>query len=224
MLLHLADVITPDEHERLLAIANATKFVDGRESASPRLAETKQNEQMSRSDPLMKEVAQLVGGALQRHSGFRAATMPRQMHSLRLSRYAEGMRYGMHVDAALMHDGATTTRADLSFTLFLAEPESYDGGELALESFGDETRVKLPARHLVVYPTGRLHEVRPVTRGTRLVVVGWVQSFVRAQADREVLWNLARAMELVFASEGKSRAYDLLLESHTDLLRRWAEV
>lgn len=223
MLLRIPDVITPEEHLRLLAIAGATRFVDGRESASPRLAETKHNEQMARTDPAIAEVARLVGGALERHPAFRAATMPNRMHSLRLARYGVGMRYGAHVDAALMNDGGHTSRADLSFTLFLSEPDSYEGGELELESTGDSTRLKLPARHIVVYPTGRLHGVREVTRGERLVVVGWVQSYVRAAADRELLWNLGQAMELVHAREGKSRAYDLLLATHTELLRRWAE-
>ncbi|MFO0697093.1 MAG: Fe2+-dependent dioxygenase [Polyangiales bacterium] len=223
MLLRFPELITADEHARLLEIARSATFVDGRESASPKLAETKNNEQMSRSDPAMAEVARIVGGALERCVAFRAATLPKQMHSLRLSRYVEGMRYGKHVDSALMHDGGRVARADLSFTLFLAEPSAYEGGELCLETGAGETVLKPPARDAVVYPTGELHEVRTVTKGERLVVVGWVQSFVRAPADRALLWDLAQAMDLVYASEGKSRAYDLLVRSHTELLRRWVE-
>lgn len=223
MLLRFADVLTPDELTRLSAIARSTSFVDGRETAGPRLGETKQNEQMARSDPSLAEVARLVGGALERCAAFRAATLPRQMHSLRLARYREGMRYGKHVDAALMSDGGMPVRADLSFTLFVSPPESYDGGELCLETGADETMVKLPAGHLVVYPTGQLHEVRAVTRGERVVVVGWVQSFVRAPEDREALWELSQAIDLTYEREGKSRAYDLLTRTHTNLMRRWVE-
>lgn len=223
MLLTFPDVLTPDELTRLYAIANVTTFVDGRETAGPRLADAKQNEQMARTDPSLGEVARIVGGALERCAPFRAATLPKQMHSLRLSRYREAMRYDKHVDAALMSDGGTPVRADLSFTLFLSEPSAYDGGELALETGIGETIVKPPAGHLVVYPTGQLHEVRVVTRGERLVVVGWVQSFVRAAEDREALWELNQAIGLTFAREGKSRAYDLLTRTHTNLMRRWVE-
>jgi PKHD-type hydroxylase len=224
MMLTFADVITEEEHGALLEIARGTTFVDGRESASPRLADMKHNEQMSRSDARIGDVAKIVGAALGRSGAFRFATMPKQMHSLRLARYREGMRYGKHVDAALMQDGTGFVRVDLSFTLFLSPPETYDGGELVLETGSEESTVKLPARHLVVYPTGQLHEVRAITRGERLVVVGWVESYVRSAADREALWDLHRAMELVHEAEGKSRAYDLLLKTHTALFRRWVEV
>lgn len=223
MILHFEDLISEDELASLIGIAARTDFVDGRESASARLADVKHNEQMSRTDPAIADVARIVGAAFERSTAFRSATLPKQMHSLRLARYRVGMHYGKHVDAALMHDGPRPSRADLSFTLFLSDPSSYDGGELCLESGSGDTVLKPPARHVIVYPTGQLHEVRRVTRGERLVVAGWVQSFVRAQADREVLWDLSRAMELVVAQSGKNRAYDLLVRAHSDLLRRWVE-
>lgn len=223
MLQTFPDVITPEEHETLLAIAGRTTFVPGLETANKRLAGTKLNEQMMLADPAAVDVAKIVGAALSRHSALRAATIPRQVHSLRLSRYRAGMRYGKHVDAPLMQDGPLALRADLSFTLFLSQPKEYEGGELSLETGSGDARLKLPARHVVVYPTGQLHEVREVTHGERLVVLGWIQSFVREPSARETLWDLSVAMELVHASEGKSRAYDLLLKSHSNLLRRWAE-
>lgn len=224
MLQTFAEIITPAEHAELLSIAGGTQFVSGLESASARLVDTKHNEQMARTDPAIAQVAKIVGGALARHSAFRAAALPRQMHSLRLSRYGVGMRYGKHVDAALMVDGGVHARADLSFTLFLSDPSSYQGGELCLESGSGDTCFKLPARHLLCYPTGQLHEVREVTEGERLVVIGWVQSYVRDTTQRETLWDLSVAMELVHAAEGKSRAYDLLVKSHASLLRQWGEV
>ncbi len=223
MLQTFADVLTPAEHESLLAIADRTTFVSGLETASRRLADTKQNEQMMLADPANAEVSKIVGTAISRHSAFRTATMPRQVHSLRLSRYRAGMRYGKHVDAPLMQDGPLALRADLSFTLFLSDPKDYQGGELCLETGSGDARLKLPARHMVVYPTGQLHEVREVTAGQRVVVLGWIQSFVREHAARETLWDLSVAMELVHAAEGKSREYDLLMKSHANLVRRWAE-
>jgi len=223
MLQTFADVLTPAEHESLLAIADRTTFVSGLETASRRLADTKQNEQMMLADPANAEVSKIVGTAISRHSAFRTATMPRQVHSLRLSRYRAGMRYGKHVDAPLMQDGPLALRADLSFTLFLSDPKDYQGGELCLETGSGDARLKLPARHMVVYPTGQLHEVREVTAGQRVVVLGWIQSFVREHAAREMLWDLSVAMELVHAAEGKSRVYDLLMKSHANLVRRWAE-
>ena len=224
MLQRFANIITAVEHDDLLSLARATAFVPGTESASPRLADIKRNEQMARADPAVGTVAKLVGAALGRHSAFRAATLPRQMHSLRLSRYSPGMRYGKHTDAAIMMDGPVHARADLSFTLFLSEPDSYDGGELCLETGAGDTCFKLPARDLLCYPTGQLHEVREVIRGERLVVIGWVQSYVRDPVQRETLWDLSVAMELVYAEEGPSRAHGLLVKTHAGLLRQWGEV
>jgi PKHD-type hydroxylase len=220
MILTFEDVLSVEELARLHAIAAATTFVDGRESASADLASTKQNEQMSSVDPSMNEIAQIVGLALQRHASFASATLPRRMHSLRLARYRQGMRYGRHIDAAIMRDGGSSVRADLSFTLFLDDPESYEGGELHIGTDATARAFKLPARALVCYATGSLHEVREVTRGERRAVVGWIESFVHDAEDREVLYDLARVMACL--PEGANDARELLVKTHTNLLRRWA--
>jgi PKHD-type hydroxylase len=222
MILSFADAVDATTHRAILDdIANAD-FVDGRETAGERLAATKHNLQIARDHPASARVAERVLDALKRNVAFRSATVPRQLHSVIVSRYLPGMEYGTHVDEALM-GSATVWRADLSLTLFLVEPETYDGGELALESGSGETLVKLPARAMVCYPTGQLHRVLPVTRGERLAVVGWIQSHVRDGAAREALWDLARARDDVYAREGKSRAFDLINKTHTNLMRRWAE-
>ncbi len=222
MILTFEGALSVEEHAALSAIADKTTFVDGRESASVELASVKHNEQMSSADPSMSQVARIVGGALQRHATFASATLPRRMHSLRLSRYRVGMRYGRHVDAAIMYDGGSSLRADLSFTLFLDEPETYDGGELRIGADGAARTFKLPARALVCYPTGALHEVSEVTRGERRAVVGWVESFVPDAASREVLYDLSRAMAHLRGVDGASDARDLLSKTHANLLRRWA--
>ena len=223
MILTLADVIDPGEHAVLLELARTAPWVDGRETTAATLADTKHNQQVSRSSAVIGEAAKIVGAALLRNPTFMGAAQPRHMHSLRLARYGVGMRYGPHVDAALMQDGPIVARADLSFTLFLGEPDGYDGGELSLDTGAGAMRFKLPARAMVCYATGQLHEVLEVTRGERLVVVGWVHSLVRDAEARATLADLTQAIELVYSASGKSRAWDLLVRSRTNLLRRWAE-
>lgn len=222
MILTFADVLDDAAHAALLEAARAAEFVDGRETAGARLTTTKNNEQISRADPRMHDIAAVLLAALKRHDAFRASAYPRQLHGVIVARYRPGMEYGSHVDEALMGD-AHVYRSDLSVTAFLNPPEDYDGGELALESGSGELRIKLGARGLVCYPTGQLHRVLPVTRGERIVIVAWIQSYVRDASAREALWDLFQAREAIFAREGKSRAFDLVNKTHTNLLRRWAE-
>jgi PKHD-type hydroxylase len=223
MILTFDNVVTPEEHQALLGRIGSATFVDGRETAGVRLADTKKNLQIARGSPVLQEIADLLLGALKRNDAFRTATYPKQLHSVIVSRYEPGMTYGSHVDEALL--GTTVVwRSDMSLTLFLKPPTDYDGGELAVESGSGEMRVKLEAGSIVVYPTGQLHRVLPVTRGERLAVVGWIQSYVRDPHAREALWDLAQAREAVYARDGKSRAFDLINKTHTNLLRRWAEV
>lgn len=222
MILTFADIISADEQRAILERVAQAEFVDGRQTAGALLANRKNNEQIARDNEQLRAITAIVLDALRRHPGFCNAVYPKQLHSLLVSRYREGMRYGPHVDRALMGD-ETVWRTDLSLTLFLNEPDAYDGGELALESGSGELVVKLPARSIVCYPTGQLHQVRAVTRGERLVLVAWVQSYVRDAGAREVLCDLARALETLQQREGNSRAYDLVNKSHINLLRRWSE-
>jgi PKHD-type hydroxylase len=220
MILTFPEAVSVDEQRAILAEIAAAEFVPGRESAGAALAARKNNEQISRDSPHVKTIGVMLLEALRRNAAFRAAIYPKQLHSTLVSRYRPGMEYGAHVDAALMGD-ATLFRTDVSLTLFLNEPAEYDGGELALESGSGELRVKLPARALVCYPTGQLHRVTPVTRGERLVVVSWIQSHVRDGGAREVLRDLALALDKL--PPGADVARDLVNKAHTNLLRRWSE-
>jgi len=222
MILSFARILNEHEHAAVLEQLRAGRFVDGRQTAGADIAAIKQNEQLAPQSPQASRIAEIVLAALRRHEAFRSATQPQQLHSLLISRYRTGMAYGQHVDNALMGE-PKAWRSDLSITLFLNEPDSYDGGELALESGSGEVLVKLPARDMVCYPTGQLHRVREVTRGERLVVVAWIQSHVRDPRAREALWDLRQVMDDIIAREGKSRAYDLISKTYTNLLRRWAE-
>lgn len=220
MILTFPEAVSVDEQRAILAEIAAAGFVPGRETAGAALAASKNNEQIARDSPHVKTISAMLLEALRRNATFRAAVYPKQLHSTLVSRYRSGMEYGAHVDAALMGD-ATVFRTDVSLTLFLNEPADYDGGELALESGSGELRIKLPARALVCYPTGQLHRVTPVTRGERLVVVSWVQSHVRDGAAREVLRDLALALEKL--PQDATAARDLINKAHTNLLRRWSE-
>jgi PKHD-type hydroxylase len=222
MILTFAEVISADEQQAILAQIAAADFVDGRQTAGPLLAASKHNEQIRRDGAQLEHISAMLLQALRRNERFLSAVYPKQLHSLLVSRYREGMHYGPHVDRALMGD-AMLWRTDLSLTLFLNEPNEYDGGELALESGSGTVKVKLPARALVCYPTGQTHQVLPVTRGERLVVVAWIQSHVRDAGAREALSDLAAALEVTRGNKDHDAAYDLVNKTHINLLRRWAE-
>ena len=222
MILTFPEVITAEEQRAILAHVAAGEFVDGRQTAGVLLADRKHNEQIRRDGAQLEHITGMLLQALRRSERFLNAVYPKQLHSLLVSRYREGMHYGPHVDRALMGD-ATLWRTDLSLTLFLNEPDQYDGGELALESGSGAFKVKLPARALVCYPTGQTHQVLPVTRGERLVVVAWIQSHVRDADARETLCDLAAALEAMRGKKDHSTAYELVNKTHINLLRRWAE-
>ena len=222
MILTFPEVITSDELRAIMSHIAAADFVDGGETAGTTLAGIKNNQQVRRGSVPVQRVADIVLAALRRTPAFLNAVYPKQLHSMLVSRYREGMQYGAHVDQALMGD-AVVWRTDLSLTLFLNEPDAYDGGELALEYGSGETLVKLPARSLVCYPTGQLHRVKAVSRGERLVVVGWIQSYVRDNAAREALCDLGEAMELLRGREDLRAAQDLINKTHANLMRRWAD-
>ncbi|MEM6436188.1 MAG: Fe2+-dependent dioxygenase, partial [Cyanobacteria bacterium P01_D01_bin.115] len=134
-------------------------------------------------------------------------------------RYDTGMEYGRHVDNALMGN----QRSDVSFTVFLSEPQDYDGGELVVEGAADEQCYKLAAGTAIIYPSSTLHRVEPVTQGTRLVAVGWVQSWIRDAAKRELLFDLDTVRRSLYTQSGKSNEFDLLSKSLANLMRQWVE-
>lgn len=223
MLLQVAGALAEAELAALHTLAAGARFVDGRATAGALLHEVKRNEQVAHDDPALPEITRIVLAALKRNDAFRLATYANQLHGLMLARYRPGMAYGLHVDAALMGE-QQVFRSDLSLTLFLSAPESYDGGELELHTGAGVVLAKLAAGDLIAYDTGDLHQVRAVTRGERLVVVAWIQSFVRDPSVRAMLWDLAQARDELFAREGRSSTYERINRTHTNLLRRYAEV
>ena len=222
MILTLPDLVTPDELALIKQKIATVPFIEGKATAGELLKWVKNNQQIPWNHPVMKEITDLVMRALGRCDAFMSLAQPRRLAAMLVSRYEPGMAYGAHVDAPIMGE-PNHVRSDVSFTLFLNEPDTYQGGELAFENGSGETAFKLPARSAICYPTGQLHRVRPVEHGERLAVVGWVQSLVREPAIRELLHDLSEARELLVGQEGAGRAVELLTKSYSNLLRRNAE-
>ena len=197
----------------------AARFVDGRATAGFAARRVKNNEQVDASDRSLDKIRQLVTERILGHEIFRMAVRPKALTPLLFARYEKGKNYGSHVDDAMM--GAL--RTDVSFTLFLSDPKTYSGGELVIESAAGEDAYKPPAGSLVAYPTTALHRVAHVTRGERLVCVGWARSLIRDAAKRELLFDLDSARRAMFKREGKSAEYDLVAKSTANLMRMWVE-
>lgn len=219
MLITIADVLSHADLQEVCATLRAMRFEDGRATAGWSAKLVKDNEQ-AKEGAALDLLRERVSKAILANEVFSLAVRPKVLTPLVFSRYGGGQQYGTHVDNPLMNG----IRTDVSFTLFLADPDSYDGGELVIESVSGEEEIKLPAGHLVAYASTSLHRVAPVTRGERLVTVGWAQSYLRDAAQRELLFDLENAKRGVFANQGKTPEFDLLTKTSANLFRMWAEV
>ena len=218
MQIAIANVLSADEVGLVReTLAHAT-FEDGRETAGFAARLVKNNRQAA-NDRKTETIRKLIEERILGNDLFALAVRPKALTPVMFSRYEPGMHYGSHVDDALMHG----MRTDVSFTLFLSEPGSYEGGELVIESASGEDAVKLGAGSLIAYPSTTLHHVAPVTRGVRLAAVGWARSLIRDGARREMLFDLDTARRRLFDREGKSTEYDLVSKSLANLLRMWIE-
>lgn len=224
MILCIGDVLAGDALERVRGELEQVEFRDGRETAGWHARTVKRNTQASGRDHRVARLRDEVGTALEGHALFSMAARPHRITPVLFSRYEIGMEYGAHVDDAVMDSPRGRVRTDISFTLFLSDPESYDGGELVTDTTAGEQRYKLPAGSLVLYPSSTLHRVDPVTRGSRLAAVGWVQSQVRDPAQREILFDLDTARRQLFDREGKTGEFDAISKSLANLTRMWAQL
>ena len=213
----IGNVLSAEELDSLRTALARAQFADGRETAGFSARLVKNN--LQAADRRLETLRALVAERILGNELFRLAVRPKALTPLMFSRYDPGMQYGSHVDDALM-DGM---RTDVSFTLFLSEPESYDGGELVIESAAGEDAVKLAAGALVAYPSTSLHHVAAVTRGARYAAVGWARSLIRDAARRELLFDLDTARRQLFARDGKTAEFDLISKSTANLLRMWME-
>lgn len=224
MILCIADVLSSEALTRIRETLAATAFRDGRETAGWHARTVKRNEQADARRDEVQAIRGEVDEAIASSTLFQMAARPRRTKPVLFSRYEPGMDYGAHVDDAVMGAGGEAIRTDIAFTLFLSEPESYDGGELVTDTTAGEQHYKLPAGSMVIYPASTLHWVAPLSRGERLAAVGWCQSQVRDPGQREVLFDLDTTRRRIFNEQGKTADFDAVSKSVANLLRMWAEI
>ena len=227
MLIHLKNLLSADEvaHARRLLLADDAPWVDGARSAGGQAVQRKSNRQLAQDSPSAATLRELVLAALRRDPVFFSAALPRRIFNPLFNRY-EGAanHYGQHVDGAVLHSQTSGewVRSDLSCTVFLTEPDDYDGCELVVhDTFGPQA-VKLPAGDAVLYPGTSVHEVRPVTRGARIASFLWIESMVRGQEQRRLLFEMDMALLALRQRHGETDEAIRLTGTYHNLLRMWA--
>ncbi len=224
MLLALPSILSTEQLKRCSDLLASAEWVDGRATAGHQGAAVKNNRQLAEDSPLAHELGALVLHALERNPLFISAALPNRVYPPLFNRYESSMAFGSHVDNALrLHpvDGSKF-RTDLSATLFLTPPEDYDGGELLIEDAFGMQRVKLPAGNMILYPASSLHKVTPVTRGVRLASFFWIESMVRDDGERTLLFDLDSAIQRLAATNADEPARLQLTNCYHNLLRKWA--
>ncbi len=225
MLLHIPKVLNAEELAEMQALLKRANWVDGKVTAGTQSEQVKQNRQLPEDSPEAERARQIVLKALGRNALFFSAALPKKIYPPLFNRYADGMYFGAHIDNAVRTHAASGmhVRTDISSTLFLADPDSYDGGELVVEDTYGHQMVKLPAGDMVLYPGTSLHHVRPVTRGARLACFFWTQSMVRDDAQRTLLFDMDAAIATLREQVGDSTAVIRLTGNYHNLIRMWAD-
>jgi len=226
MLLHIPDVLTSEQVAQARAMLDGAEWVDGRVTAGHQSARAKDNQQIPDTSPAARQIGDLILNALQQNPLFITAALPLRVFPPLFNRYQGGQSFGTHVDNAIRQVTGTAhrIRTDLSATLFFSPPDEYDGGELVVEDTYGVHSVKLPPGHLVLYPSTSLHHVRPVTRGARVSSFFWLQSMVRDDSERTLLFDLDAAIRRVNQDLPDHPSAVQLTGIYHNLLRRWAEL
>jgi len=226
MLLHIDSVLSAEEAANCRAALEEAEWVDGRVTAGYQSARTKHNMQLPEDHPLALELSDRLVSVLQRNPLFMGAALPLKVFPPLFNRYEGGQSFGTHVDNAIRQVKGTghRIRTDLSATLFLTNPEDYDGGELIVEDTYGTQSVKLPAGHMVLYPATSLHHVRPVTRGARISSFFWIQSMIRDDGQRTLLFDLDMAIQRLAGEAPDHPSAVQLTGIYHNLIRMWAEL
>ena len=226
MLLHIPGVLNAEQVARCRHVLGEAEWVDGRVTAGHQSARAKDNMQLPEHHPAARELGDMIVAALERNPLFMAAALPSKVFPPLFNRYEGGQSFGNHVDNAVRQVTGTPhrVRTDLSVTLFLAQPEEYDGGELLVEDTYGVHGVKLPAGDLILYPASSLHRVNPVTRGARLASFFWVQSMVRDDGERALLFDIDTSIQRLVQDSPEHPSAMQLTNVYHNLLRRWADV
>jgi PKHD-type hydroxylase len=225
MLLPIPDVLTPEQVASARRVLDQSQWVDGRITAGHQSARAKDNAQLPESSPEARQLGEMVLAALGGNALFISAALPLRVFPPLFNRYTGGQSFGTHVDNAIRQipGSGHRIRTDLSATLFLANPDEYDGGELVVEdTYGMQT-VKLPAGHMILYPATSLHHVRPVTRGARIASFFWIQSMIRDDGQRTLLFDMDTAIQRLNADRPDHPSAVQMTGVYHNLLRRWAD-
>ncbi len=226
MLLQIPNVLSKEQVAEARGLLDAAEWVDGRVTAGHQSARAKDNEQVPEHHPAARRVGETIVAALARNALFRSAALPLHVFPPLFNRYSGGQAFGSHVDNAVRQIGGTAhqLRTDLSATLFLSEPDDYDGGELVIEGTFGVQSVKLAAGNMILYPASSLHHVRPVTRGARVSSFFWIQSMVRDDGERTLLFDLDLSIQRLGAENAEHPSVLQLTGVYHNLLRRWADL
>lgn len=219
----IPSIVGAAQLEQINSLLDQAPFVDGRLSAGMAASRIKHNQEVDQKSDIFNQLNALVMSNLMRHRKFKNYTLPHRVSAPFYVRYSQGMGYGEHIDDPVM-GSPDHFRTDLSFTVFLNSPDDYDGGELMIDTPFGEQSVKLAAGEVVIYPSGTLHRVAEVTRGERRVMVAWVQSLIRDQTRREILFELNQVREKSLRKSPDDADTKKLDRVYTNLIRLWAEV
>ena len=226
MMLHVPNVLSPEQVREMRATLDATDWIDGRQTVGDQGAKVKQNRQLPELSPVGRELGKTILAALPKNTLFFSAALPLRFVPPLFNRYEGGENYGLHIDGSVRSVPVSNIqlRTDLSCTLFLRDPEEYDGGELEVVDTYGAHEVKLPAGDLILYPSSSLHRVHPVTRGARVCTFFWLQSMVRDNQRREMLFELDQSIQKLRGRIGDCEETVSLTGHYHNLLRMWSEV
>ena len=226
MLIEISDVFTADEVDEMRTRLLAEPWVDGKVTAGQRSARDKFNRQLNEESALGVLFGQRILARLSENALFMSAALPKRIYPPLFNRYSGGEAFGFHIDNAIrgIKGVRERVRTDLSATLFLTDPQTYDGGELVIRDTFGERSVKLPAGHLVLYPGSSVHKVNPVTRGERVAAFFWIESLVREDSQRSLLLDMDVAIQRLNAQQADDESLLQLSGVYHNLLRRWSDV
>lgn len=226
MLIEVPSVLSRDQVARARQLLDGAAWVDGKVTAGPQSSRAKQNLQLPEDGPLARELGEMILAALQKSPLFMSAALPLKVYPPMFNRYAGGHAFGSHVDNAIRQVPGTAhrVRTDLSATLFFADPDDYEGGELVVEDTYGVHSVKLPAGHMVLYPSTSLHHVTPVTAGARIASFFWIQSLIRDDGRRTLLFDMDTAIQRLAQDAPDHPSTVQLTGVYHNLLRQWAEL
>ncbi|TCN87032.1 Fe2+-dependent dioxygenase [Shewanella fodinae] len=224
MLIEIPQVFSSDEVLQLRQQLDERPWIDGNQTSGELAATRKRNQQLSKDDPVAQALGQLIMDRLLAHPLFVSAALPLEFYPPLFNRYQGRQTFGYHIDNAIRTTENGMVRTDLSATLFLSEPDSYEGGELVIQDTYGQQRVKLSAGSLVLYPSTSLHQVTPVTVGERTSAFMWLQSMIRDEGQRRILFQLDQSIQTLTAQQADAQQIFNLSGIYHNLLRRWSEL